>query len=160
LVQSDRSDSLPRGIRFDRRKVLKAASGAAVVGGVALSAHNAQAALLPSAVPNNFRAVVHVTNEEGLPYAYAALETITEDYKKAKGLLVIDGSAVKILTTDEGLANLKAVKDAGADVAAANDALAINGIDPESLPDFIDVDNPGVIAVVDAQVKGFHYYKL
>jgi intracellular sulfur oxidation DsrE/DsrF family protein len=160
LVRSEQSDSSTRDSRLDRRTILKVASGAAVAGGVALSAHSAQAALLPPAVPNNFRAVVHVTNEDGLQYAYAALETITEHYKKAKGRLVVDGSAVKILATDEGLANVTAAHDAGAEIAAANDALAINGIDPESLPDFIDASNPGVIAVVDAQVKGYHYYKL
>jgi intracellular sulfur oxidation DsrE/DsrF family protein len=73
---------------------------------------------------------------------------------------VIDGDAVKALTDDDILGQIKSANDAGAEIVAANDALSINGIDSDSLPDYIDTGNPGIIAVVDAQTKGFQYYKL
>ena len=111
-------------------------------------------------MPNNFRAVVHITRQEDFTYAFSSLDTIAQHYKKATGRLIIDGDAVKGLTDDDILAQLKSADDAGAEIVAANDALSVNGIDPDSLPDYVNTDNPGVIAVVDAQVKGYHYYKL
>jgi intracellular sulfur oxidation DsrE/DsrF family protein len=139
---------------------VKLAAGGAISGGLAAALPARPASVDAAFVPNNFRAVVHVTSEDGMQYAFAALETITENYDKATARLVIDGSAVKLLTTDDGLNSIKAAHDAGAEIVVANDALAINGIDPSTLPDYIDKDNPGVIAVVDSQVKGFHYYKV
>ena len=43
--------------------------------------------------------------------------------------------------------------------ALASDALAANGIDPTSLPDYINSENPGVIAVLESQSTGYLYYK-
>lgn len=145
--------------RLDRRTLIKVAAGGVAATGLLAMAPEPSGAEPAALVPNNFRAAIHVTDEDSLQYAYSALETIAEHYKKADGQLIIDGSAVKVLATDDGLNNLKSAHDAGAEIVAANDALVIHGIDPKSLPDFINVDNPGVIAVIDAQVKGFHYYK-
>lgn len=144
---------------LDRRSLMKVATGGLIVGGLVATlgdTHRAEAAF----VPNNFRAAVHITRQEDLPYAFSSLDTIAQHYKKATGRLIFDGDAVKSLTDDNVLAQVKSANDAGAEIVAANDALSINGIDPSSLPDYINTDNPGVIAVVDAQVKGYHYYKL
>jgi len=155
----DRNESIEESERLDRRTLIKVAAGGVATTSVLAIAPEPSGAAPAALVPNNFRAAIHVTDEDSLQYAYSALETIAEHYEKADGQLILDGSAVKILATDDGLNNLKSAHDAGADIVAANDALAIHGIDPKSLPDFINVDNPGVIAVIDAQVKGFHYYK-
>jgi intracellular sulfur oxidation DsrE/DsrF family protein len=145
---------------LDRRALMKvAAGGVAAASLIALSplaGNTAQAAFLP----NNFRAIVHVTRQEDFPYAFSSLDTIAQHYSKATGRLVIDGDAVKALTDDDILGQIKSANDAGAEIVAANDALSINGIDSDSLPDYIDTGNPGIIAVVDAQTKGFQYYKL
>lgn len=147
--------------RFDRRNLLKTAAGGLVAGGLLAATPMLHGEVAAAAiVPNNFRGLVHATNVESLTYAYAALQTISEHYKDAKGRLVLDGDAVKTLTTDDGLNNVKAAHDGGADIVAANDALEMNGIDKDSLPDYIDTDNPGIIAVIDGQVKGYHYYKV
>ena len=146
--------------RIDRRTLMKVATSGVAVAGLLTVAPTEANSVSAAFVPNNFRAAIHVTSEDGMQYAYSALETIANNYSKASGRLIIDGAAVKLLTTDDGLSNVKSVHDAGADVVAASDALAINGIDPSTLPDYIDTSNPGVIAVVDSQVKGFHYYKL
>ena len=159
MSQSDRSDEMDEHERLDRRALMKAAAGGAIASGLLVTAPALAGATLPAAVPNNFRAAVHVTDENSMQYAYSALETISQHYSKAKGRLIIDGAAVKILATDDGLNNVKSVHDAGADVWVANDALAINGIDPASLPDFINTDNPGVIAVLESQSTGYLYYK-
>jgi intracellular sulfur oxidation DsrE/DsrF family protein len=159
VSQSNRNDEVSEVNRLDRRTLMKGAAGGAIASGLIAAAPALTGAALPAAVPNNFRAAVHVTDENALQYAYSALETISQNYSKAKGRLIIDGAAVKILTTDDGLNNIKAVHDGGADVWVANDALAINGIDPASLPDFINTDNPGVIAVLESQSTGYMYYK-
>ena len=159
MSQSDRNDGADEDNRLDRRTLMKVAAGSAVVGGLLVTAPGHTGAALPATVPNNFRAAVHVTDEAAMQYAYSALATISEHYSKAKGRLIIDGAAVKILTTEDGLNNVKSVHDGGADIWVANDALAINGIDPTSLPDFINTDNPGVIAVLESQSTGYLYYK-
>jgi intracellular sulfur oxidation DsrE/DsrF family protein len=156
---SNRNDGADEKNRLDRRTLMKGAAGGALASGLLVAAPALTGAALPAAVPNNFRAAVHVTDESSLQYAYSALETISQHYSKAKGRLIIDGPAVKILTTEDGLNNVKSVHDAGADVWVANDALAINGIDPTSLPDFINSENPGVIAVLESQSTGYMYYK-
>lgn len=148
-------------VAFDRRSLMKVAAGGIVVGSViAANPWTTGEAEAAAFVPNNFRAVVHVTRQEDFTYAFSSLDTIAQHYSKAKGRLIIDGDAVKGLTDDDTLAQIKSAKDAGAEIVAANDALSVNGIDPSTLPDYVDSDNPGVIAVVDAQVKGYHYYKL
>lgn len=159
MSRSEENDPNEERERLDRRTLIRVAAGGVAATGLLAAVPEPSGAAPAALVPNNFRAAIHVTDENSLQYAYSALETIAEHYKKADGQLIIDGAAVKILATDDGLNNVKSAHDAGADIVAANDALAIYGIDPKSLPDFINVDNPGVIAVIDAQVKGFHYYK-
>jgi intracellular sulfur oxidation DsrE/DsrF family protein len=111
-------------------------------------------------VPNNFRSVVHITRQEDFVYAFSSLDTIARHYKKATGRLIVDGDAVKGLTDDDILGQLKSANDAGAEIVAASDALSINGIDPSTLPDYVNTDNPGLIAVVEAQTKGYQYVKI
>jgi intracellular sulfur oxidation DsrE/DsrF family protein len=150
------------GVRelFDRRALLRATGGglaaALVLGASPLVVDDSAEAF----VPNNFRACIHVTREDDFQFAFAALQTIADQYKKASGRLIVDGAAVKALTSEDMISSLKSANDKGASIQAASDALAINGIDPSSLPGFIDAKNTGVIAVVDSQVKGYHYYKL
>lgn len=161
MGQFDRNVPGATDERLDRRDLLKVAAGGVLVGGFLAATPLVQGdGEVAAMVPNNFRGLVHVTNEDGLQYAYSALSVIAEHYKDAKGRLVIDGSAVKILTTDDGLNNIKAIHDQGSDIVAASDALQINGIDKDSLPDYIDTDNPGIIAVIDGLTKGFQYYKV
>ena len=145
---------------LDRRALLKAAAGGLAVGGLLVSAPWTSGDAEAAFVPNNFRAVVHITRQEDFPYAFSSLDTIAQHYKKATGRLIVDGDAVKGLTDDDTLGQIKSANDAGAEIVAASDALNINEIDPASLPDYVNSDNSGVIAVVDAQVKGYHYYKL
>ncbi len=145
---------------LDRRALMKVAAGGLVAGGLITAAPWMAGEAEAAFVPNNFRAVVHVTRQEDFTYAFSSLDTIAQHYKKATGRFIIDGDAVKGLTDEDILGQLKSAKDAGAEIVAASDALSVNGIDPDSLPDYVDTDNPGVIAVVDAQVKGYHYYKL
>ncbi len=140
--------------------MVKVAAASVVTGEFLWASPAAASVLADVAVPNNFHALIHVTNPEGMQYAYSALQTMAEHYSKAKARLIIDGSAVDAVTTPDGLSSLEAASKSGVDIAIARDALEINGIDPKSLPDFLDAGNPGIILVVDALVKGFHYYKL
>lgn len=159
----DRTDSkelTEADVRLGRRTLIRVATGGALAGGLLAVAPDITSAVDAVLVPNNFRALVHVTSEDSLQYAFSALETITEHYDKASAQLLIDGPAVKILATADGIKNVQSAKDAGAEIVAASDALQINGIDPKSLPDFIDASNTGVIAAVNSQVKGYHYYKV
>ena len=153
--RSESSESVLKRDRVNRRMLVKTAAAGVAASGL-IVAPSAAAAF----VPNNFHALIHVTNADGMQYAFSALQTIAEHYDKATGRLIIDGSAVAMLATDDGLKSLEAADKAGADILAARDALQINGIDPDSLPDFIDAKETGIIAVIDAQIKGFHYYKL
>jgi len=111
-------------------------------------------------VPNNFRVAVHVTRQEDFAYAFSSLDTIAKHYTKATAKLIVDGDGVKSLTDDGVLGQIDAANKAGAQIIAASDALSANGIDPTTLPSYIDTKNPGVIAVVEAQTTGFQYYKL
>lgn len=142
--------------RVSRRTLVKTAAFGLTASGLAGTTSEPAEAF----VPNNFHALIHVTHPDSMPYAYSALQTIAEHYEKATGRLVIDGSAVTILTASDDLDRLEAASKAGSEIIVAHDALEINGIDSDSLPDFIQTDDTGLIAVVDAQVKGFHYYKL
>lgn len=145
---------------FDRRSLVKVAAAGVVASGLLAAAPMELRDVDAAFVPNNFHAVVHVTRQEDFPYAFSSLDTISQNYEKAKGRLVIDGDAVRGLSDAGLLDHIKAAKDNGAEIVAASDALTINGIDASTLPDYIDTGSTGVIAVVDAQVKGYHYYKL
>jgi len=145
---------------LDRRAMMKVAAGGLLVGGLLSIAPRATEDAEAADVPNNFRAVVHITRQEDFTYAFSSLDTIAQHYKKATGKFLIDGEAVKGLTDSGILDQLKSAHDAGAEIVVASDALSMNGIDPDSLPDYVNSDNPGVIAAVESQVKGYHYYKL
>ena len=144
---------------MDRRALMKVAAGGLVVGGILGAAPSSESRVEAAFVPNNFRATVHVTTQEAIPFALSSLHTIAENYSKATGRLIIDGNAVTSLSDQGFLDQLKNAKDAGAEIAAASDALQINGIDPASLPDYIDWSLPGIIAVLEADTKGYHYFK-
>ena len=145
---------------LDRRSLMKVAAGGLVAGGLLATAPRFSGEVEAASVPSNFRAVVHITRLENFPYAFSSLETIAKNYKKATGRLIVDGDAVKGLTADDILGQIEAANDAGAEIYAASDALSINGIDPSSLPKFVNSGDPGVIAVVDAQIKNYHYLAL
>lgn len=150
-------DPLPLA-ETDRRGLLRYALG--VSAGIAALAAPSQRNASAADVPDNFRAAIHITEEASFTYALSALQTIHDDYHKASGRLIIDGNAVKSLASQSTLDALKTAHDAGADIVAASDALEINGIDPNTLPDFVSVGDPGLILVLEAQVKGYHYYKV
>jgi intracellular sulfur oxidation DsrE/DsrF family protein len=154
------SNSEPVDEALDRRAMLKAAAGGFVAGGLLAAVSQRPLQAEAAFVPNNFRAVVHITRQEDFTYAFSSLDTIAQHYKKATGRLIIDGTAVMGLSNDDILGQIQSAKDAGAEIIAASDALSINGIDPSALPSYIKTDVQGVIAVVDAQVKGYHYMKL
>lgn len=145
--------------QVDRRALLKLAGGGMVAAGLLAASPVFHDEVEAAFIPNNFHACVHVTNEDQYPYAMSALATIADNYDKAHALLIIDGSAVKALSSSDMVDQLKAANDKGADMAVATDALQINGIDPSTVPDFISAKNPGVIEVINAMVKGYHYYK-
>lgn len=160
-TEQNANEAEPVDDRLDRRMLIKAAAGGVVAGGLVLAAPAAVSVAAEAQVPNNFHALIHVTNQEGMQYAFSALQTMSDHYSKAKGRLVIDGSAVGVLADKDGLASLESVsKKDGIEIFAASDALEINQIDTDSVPDFIDASNTGIIAVIDAQIKGYHYYKL
>jgi len=145
---------------IDRRALMKVAAGGLLAGGMLAAAPRISGGVEAADVPNNFRAVVHITHQENFPYAFSTLEIIAKNYKKATGRLILDGDAVKGLTDDDILGQIKTASDAGAEIYAASDALSINGIDPSSLPKYVNSSDPGVIAVVDAQLKKYHYLAL
>lgn len=145
-------------VETDRRGLIRGALG--ISAGVAAFAVPLQRHADAADVPDNFRAAIHITEESSFPYALSALQTIHDDYHKASGRLIIDGDAVNGLVSTATIDALKAAHDDGADIQAASDALAINGIDPSTLPDFVSVGDPGLILVLEAQVKGYHYYKV
>jgi len=145
---------------FDRRTLVKAAAVGVAAGGLLGAGLAPTGADASDSIPNNFHAAIHVSTTEAMPYAYAALETISEHYKKAQGRLILDGSAVTLLSDDGAVASLKSASDAGAEIVAARDACQINNIDPDSLPDFIDAGSNGIVVVIDSYMKHFHYCKL
>ena len=124
MSRSEENDPNEERERLDRRTLIRVAAGGVAATGLLAAVPEPSGAAPAALVPNNFRAAIHVTDENSLQYAYSALETIAEHYKKADGQLIIDGAAVKILATDDGLNNVKWAHDAGADIVAANDALA------------------------------------
>lgn len=146
--------------QVDRRSLVKGAAAGVVMGGLLATGQAPAGAAASDSIPNNFHAAIHVSTPETMPYAYAALETISEHYDKAKGRLILDGSAVTLLSDDGALASLKSANDAGAEIVAARDACQINNIDPDSVPDFIDAGSNGLVAVIDSYMKHYHYYKL
>ena len=145
---------------LDRRSLMKVATGGLLAGVVLAAAPQFSGDTEAASVPNNFRAVVHITRLENFPYAFSSLETIAKEYKKATGRLIVDGDAVKGLNDDDILGQIQTANDAGAEIYAASDALSINGIDPSSLPKYINSGDPGVIAVVEAQSKQYYYFAL
>lgn len=147
------------GKALDRRSVIRAAVGGVAVGTLLPFVPETSTGVSAASVPNNFRAIIHVTRQDDFPYAFSSLATIAQSYKKATGRLLIDGDAVKSLTDETVLAQLESANDAGAEIAAASDALSINGLDPSSLPSYVDTKDPAVIAVVDAQINRYHYLK-
>ncbi|MBU5420683.1 DsrE family protein [Acetanaerobacterium sp. MSJ-12] len=89
-----------------------------------------------------------------------------EDYCRREGIacqmeLVANGPAVKGLVEAAApyLSTLAELAQGGTVVAACQNALRANQIDPQQLPDFVRVVPAGVVEIAQRQEEGFSYIK-
>jgi intracellular sulfur oxidation DsrE/DsrF family protein len=151
-------------LSFDRRAAVKAGVGLAAIG--VIGAHtltaNAQDAS-PTAVPDvpeDFKVVLHAAEEQNWAYVLSNLDNLTQEWPKAGLRVVVDGSAVYTLASDNDLsAHLAELAAKGVEVHVCPNALKEHAIDPGQIGSYARTDLGGVISLVQAMNQGFHYVK-
>lgn len=152
---------------INRRTALTVAGGAALALGFAAHA-SAQDATpsttsreIPAPDPSlSFKVVLHVASQDGWAPAISNLSHLTTTYTNAKVQLVVDGTGIYALTSENDITvKLKEIAAAGADLQVCGAALKEHNIDPNTIPEFFTIVAGGVIALVQAQSDGFAYVK-
>lgn len=149
---------------IDRRTAVKAGVGLAALG--ALGAHatstfaqNATPVAIPD-VPHDFKVVLHAAEEQNWVYILSNLDNLTAEWPKASLRVVVDGTAVYTLASDNDLsAHLGTLAMAGVEVHVCPNAMKEHHIDPNEIPSFARTDLGGVVALVQAMNQGYHYIK-
>jgi intracellular sulfur oxidation DsrE/DsrF family protein len=149
---------------IDRRTVMKAGMGMAAVGIIGAHATNALAqnatpASIPD-VPNDFKVVLHAAEEQNWAYVLSNLDNLTAEWPKASLRVVVDGTAVYTLASDNDLSeHLGTLAMAGVEVHVCPNALKEHHIDPSEIGSYAQTNLGGVVALVQAMNQGFHYIK-
>ena len=152
------------GITTNRRTVLAAGAGMVALGAAGRRplrtlAQDATPAAVAD-VPNDFKVVLHAAQEQDWIYVLSNLDNLTEEWPEASLRVVIDGSSVYTLASDNDLsAHLGELADKGVRVHVCPNALKEHQIDVSAIPSWAITDLGGVVALVQAMNQGFHYIK-
>lgn len=151
-------------LAFDRRTAVKAGVGLAAIGAVGLNAASATAEdASPTAipdVPDDFKVVLHAAEEQNWAYVLSNLDNLTAEWPNASLRVVVDGTAVYALASDNDLSDhLGQLAMAGVEVHVCPNALKEHKIDPSKIGSYARTDLGGVVALVQAMNQGFHYIK-
>lgn len=149
---------------IDRRTVMKAGVGLAALGAVGMPtrfalAQNATPVAIPD-VPDDFKVVLHAAEEQNWAYVLSNLDNLTAEWPKASLRVVVDGTAVYTLASDNDLSeHLGTLAMAGVEVHVCPNAMKEHHIDPSEIPSYAQTNLGGVVALVQAMNQGFHYIK-
>jgi intracellular sulfur oxidation DsrE/DsrF family protein len=152
------------GITVNRRTVLKAGTIMAALGAVG---HRPVRALAQDAtpvgipdVPNDFKVVLHAAEEQDWAYVLSNLDNLTVEWPEASLRVVVDGTAVYTLASDNNLtAHLGQLAGKGVVVHVCPNALKEHRIDVSEIPLWANIDLGGVVALVQAMNQGYRYIK-
>ena len=104
--------------------------------------------------------VLHVDQADHWPATFGNLNNLTRDYPDAKIRLVINGAGIYALTSrSDLLEKLEKFSDLHVAMQACRNALKEHHIDPDTLPDFVEIVPAGIVALAQAQQEGFAYIK-
>lgn len=148
----------------NRRTVMKAGVGLAAIGAVSMPrytafAQDATPTSIPD-VPEDFKVVLHAAEEQNWVYVLSNLDNLTAEWPKASLRVVVDGTAVYTLASDNDLsAHLGTLAMSGVEVHVCPNALKEHQIDPSEIGSYALTDLGGVVALVQAMNQGYHYIK-
>jgi intracellular sulfur oxidation DsrE/DsrF family protein len=139
-------------------------AGLAVVGAAGHAplrglAQEATPAAVPD-VPNDFKVVLHAAQEQDWVYVLSNLENLTHEWPNASLRVVVDGSSVYTLASENDLSSrLGAQVEKGVEVYVCPNALREHKIDVSEVPAWAKTGLGGVVALVQAMNQGYHYIK-
>ena len=148
----------------NRRTVVKTGLGLAALGvsstrSPIAPAQDATPAAIPD-VPDDFKVVLHAAQEQNWVYILSNLDNLTAEWPQASLRVVVDGSAVYTLASDNDLsARLGKLAGSGVQVHVCPNAMKEHQIDPSEIPSWALTDLGGVVALVQAMNQGYHYIK-
>jgi intracellular sulfur oxidation DsrE/DsrF family protein len=149
---------------FDRRSAVKAGVGLAAIG--IIGTHAAKAAAqdaTPAAVPDvpdDFKVDLHAAEEQNWAYVLSNLDNLTAEWPKASLRVVVDGTAVYTLASDNDLStHLGTLAMSGVEVHVCPNAMKEHQIDPSEIGSYAQTNLGGVVALVQAMNQGYHYIK-
>ncbi len=149
---------------MDRRTAVRAGVGLAAIGvmgahAARTTAQDASPTAVPD-VPDDFKVVLHAAEEQNWPYVLSNLDNLTAEWPKASLRVVVDGTAVYTLASDNDLSNhLGQLSMSGVEVHVCPNALKEHKIDPSEIGSYAHTDLGGVVALVQAMNQGYHYIK-
>jgi intracellular sulfur oxidation DsrE/DsrF family protein len=152
------------GITVNRRTVLAAGAGMVALGsigqrGMRVHAQEASPTAIPD-VPDDFKVVLHAAQEQDWIYVLSNLDNLTAEWPNANLRVVVDGSSVYTLASDNDLsAHLGELAGEGVVVHVCPNALKEHKINVSEVPSWALTDLGGVVALVQAMNQGFHYVK-
>ncbi|TXG80405.1 MAG: hypothetical protein E6R14_09325 [Thermomicrobiales bacterium] len=150
-------------VNVTRRTALQVGAAVAAVGALGHSSAAAQEATPASSipdVPNDFKVVLHAAQEQDWIYVLSNLDNLTAEWPEASLRVVVDGSSVYTLASDNDLsAHLGEMAAKGVEVYVCPNALKEHKIDSSEIPSWAHIDLGGVVALVQAMNQGFHYIK-
>ena len=152
------------GITINRRTLLAASAGVVALGAVGQRptralAQDATPVAIPD-VPSDFRVVLHAAEEQDWAYVLSNLTNLTEEWPEASLRVVVDGTSVYTLASDNDLSRrLGELSEKGVVVHVCPNALKEHHIEVSEVPSWANTDLGGVVALVQAANQGFHYVK-
>ncbi len=151
-------------ITVNRRTALAAGAGAVAIGVVGHHparslAQDATPAAIPD-VPEDFKVVLHAAQEQDWIYVLSNLDNLTTEWPQASLRVVVDGSSVYTLASDNDLStHLGELAEKGVEVHVCPNALKEHQIDASAIPAWALTNLGGVVALVQAMNQGFLYIK-
>ncbi len=104
--------------------------------------------------------VLHAAQEQDWIYVLSNLDNLTTEWPEASLRVVVDGSSVYTLASDNDLStHLGELAAKGVEVHVCPNALKEHQIDPSEIPSWALTDLGGVVALVQAMNQGFLYIK-
>ena len=152
------------GITINRRMVIAAGAGMVALGAIGQRptralAQDATPVGIPD-VPSDFKVVLHAAEEQDWAYVLSNLTNLTEEWPEASLRVVVDGTSVYTLASDNDLSRrLGELSEKGVVVHICPNALKEHHIDASDIPDWAFTNLGGVVALVQAANQGFHYVK-
>jgi intracellular sulfur oxidation DsrE/DsrF family protein len=151
-------------ITVNRRTALKAGAGIAALGAIGhRSAHAFAQDATPVPIPDvpvDFKVVLHAAQEQDWVYVLSNLDNLTTEWPEASLRVVVDGSSVYTLASDNDLStHLGKLAAKGVEVHVCPNALEEHQIDVSEIPSWALTNLGGVVALVQAMNQGFLYIK-